>query len=229
MNNKLSILFTPSGCLTADELMQFVNGSLKGSEFIQAQQHIAECDLCADAAEGLSMWLNEKKSVAAIASELTESPGTEVFGLSGNQPDSNTNITSITPPHDFQARADKINERVRQRLHAHALIEKAGNKSLTYKPYAWLAAAATLLLFIVAGYILWMQTQADSKKLAQKPGVNSAMNPKPFGTAGYQELPLPPSQSRSVLTIKYDRKKGDNVPPVLAIVTEEARVDASGK
>jgi TonB family protein len=227
MNNKAPILYTPSGCLTSKALLLFVYGSLKGLELTQAQQHIAECGLCADAAEGLRMWMNENKSVDAIPSELMGNTDTDIFELAGNQPDPDKNRTPANLTGDFQARTDTINERVRQRLHAYDLIEKAGNNRLPYKPYVWLAAAATLLLFIGGGYILWMQTMADSKKLAQKPGINSAFNPKTFGTTGYEALPFPPSQSTSVLTINYDHKKSDKVPPVLAIVTEVTQKVAS--
>jgi len=227
MNNKAPKLYTPSCCLTSKALLLFVNGSLKGLELTQARQHIAECGLCADAAEGLRMWLNENKSVDAILSELTANTDRDIFELPGNQPDPDKNRTPGKLTGDFQARTDTINERVRQRLFTLSLIEEDENKRSPYKPFIWLAAAATLLLFIGGGYILWLQTMADSKKLAQKPGINSSFNPKTFGTTGYEELPFPPSQSTSVLTIKYNRKKSDKVPPVLAIVTEDTHMVAS--
>jgi TonB family protein len=60
-NLKSSALFTPSCCLTADALMQFVSGTLEKAERIKAEQHIAECPLCADAADGLRMWQSDTK------------------------------------------------------------------------------------------------------------------------------------------------------------------------
>ena len=54
--------FTLSGCLTGDALMSFVSGSMKGSDLKNAEQHITECPLCADAADGLRMWLKENAS-----------------------------------------------------------------------------------------------------------------------------------------------------------------------
>ena len=62
MNTKSSAIFTPSGCLTGDALMLLISGSLKGKDLINAQNHIIECPLCADAAEGLEMWLTKTKT-----------------------------------------------------------------------------------------------------------------------------------------------------------------------
>ena len=78
-NNKSLALFTPSGCLTGDALMLFVTGSLSDTDRSSAQQHITECLLCADAADGLKMWLQEQpysiKSSAGSQSEVSGLPG----------------------------------------------------------------------------------------------------------------------------------------------------------
>lgn len=62
MIKKSSAMFMPSGCLTADALMLFVAGSLKGADLVNTEQHVAECPLCADAADGLRMWLRDNKA-----------------------------------------------------------------------------------------------------------------------------------------------------------------------
>jgi TonB family protein len=213
-------LFTPSGCLTGDALMSFVSGSLKGSTLKNAEQHIADCPLCADAADGLRMWLKENTSDKRSKENLAS----EASSLSGEQPSEQSKERNPIKLKTelFHARTNVINNRIRQRLHTYALLESAEEKRLSYKPFVWLAAAATIVLFIGGSYILWMQNQSDSKKLAQKLEMDSTLGQMAIGARGYDTLPYPPSESKSVLTIKYNHKKGVESPPVLAIVTEEA-------
>jgi len=210
----------PSGCLIGDALMSFVSGSLKGSVLKSAEQHIAECPLCADAVDGLRMWLKEntsnagsKENLISVAPELTGKRSSE----HPHQFKSN-----VTKPDLFQARTNVINNRIKQRLYHHALLESEEEKSLSYKPFIWLAAAATIVLFIGGFYVLWLQNQFDNQKLSQKLEMDSTLRLMSIGDRRYDTLPYPPSQSKSVLTIKYNRKKGVQSPPVLAIVTEDA-------
>jgi TonB family protein len=228
MNNMISVLFTPSGCLTGDALLLYVNGTLKGSELIRAQQHVSACALCADAVDGLRLWLSENNSTAPFSSGMMEKTDAESIELTQNQPGIDKNKTQSALPGDFKARTDEINERLRQRLQSHISVEKTEYNRFVHHPLAWLSAAATILLFIGGGYVIWMQRHSDSQELAQKMRLDSILNPIAFGTTGYDALPFPPSQSTAVLTIKYDRKKRDKVPPVLAIVTDGARITASG-
>jgi len=74
----------------------------------------------------------------------------------------------LNPLDEFHTRTDLLNERIKQRLHAHALIEETERKRLSYKPFVWLSAAATLVLFIGGFYVVWIQNQYDKQKLAQK-------------------------------------------------------------
>jgi len=208
MNNKSTILYTPSGCLMSDALLLYVKGTLKGSELTQAQQHVSECALCADAADGLRMWLSDNKSANAFSSETMENSA--AAGTHG------------ALPGDFGARIDKINEQLRRRLHTHSSIGETENKRRLHNPVIWLAAAATILLFIGGAYVIWLQSQYYNQNLAQNPNIDSTT--RFFGTEAYEALPFPPAQSTSVLTIKYDRKKSAKVPPVLAIVAEEAQL-----
>ena len=213
-------LFMPSGCLTGDALMSFVSGSLKGSELKQAEQHIAECPLCADATDGLRIWLKENTS--DTVSERNRA--SEASSLSGEQLSEQSQernpIKSKTEL--FHERIDLINNGIRQRLHTNTLLESSEEKRLSYKPFVWLATAATIVLFIGSSYILWMQNRSDSKKMAHKLEMDSTLGLLTIGTRDYDSLPYPPSETKSVLTIKYNRKKGLESPPVLAIVTENA-------
>jgi TonB family protein len=79
-----------------------------------------------------------------------------------------------------------------------------------------------LVLFIGGSYALWIQNQLDNQKLAQKLKMDSPLRYDISDT-----LPFPPSESKSVLTIVYNRKKGVQTPPVLAIITEEVARAAS--
>lgn len=219
-NTHLVSLFTPSGCLTGDALFQFVSGMLKDAEVAKANQHIAECPLCADAADGLRMWLN-KNSSAGETPEALDYPARELT-VKQSFEHSHKSKSEGTKPNLFQARTNALNYRIRQRLHKQVLAEAENGKSFSYKPFVWLAAAATIVLFIGGFYVLWMQNQSENMKLAQKLEMESSM-----GFDKYDTLPFPPSESKSVLTISYNRRKGVQSPPVLAIVTEEAGRAAS--
>jgi len=168
INKKSTAFFTPSGCLTEDTLMLFVSGTLKGKDQLKAQSHITECAMCSDAADGLRMWMDENKSgheayelSIQVAEDKTpefpHSPG--ILRPKSNKPNGFTKNL-------FHARTDVLNERIRQRLNTHSRLEAAEKKRLSYKPFVWLSAAATILLFIVIGYVLWLQNQLYAEKLA---------------------------------------------------------------
>lgn len=166
-NKKSSALFTPSGCLSGDALMLFVSGSLKSAEFAKARKHIAECPLCSDAVEGLRMWLKENESHIISTSNEKVIPDKELsVGQSFEKEYSEK--SSFKPHKEFHARTDLINERIKQRLHTHSLIEDYEKKGISYKPFVWLAAAATIVLFIGGFYLIWVQNQLDSQMIASK-------------------------------------------------------------
>jgi len=163
-HKKSSVLFMPSGCLTGDTLMLYVSGSLKDPELTLAKRHLADCPLCADAADGLSLWLAEDKSGTAGTSGKDEKFNAELTAELSVEPRNES--PGIKPLNKFHVRTDILNQHIKQRLHAHALIEENENKRLSYKPFVWMAAAATIVLFIGSFYVLWIQTQSDRQKLA---------------------------------------------------------------
>jgi TonB family protein len=168
-NKKSSAMFTPSGCLTGEALMLYVSGSLEDNELQNAQQHVTDCPLCADAADGLRMWLKENKPVqpdTAFSTPLIESETSVASDKHVHAP-SHRNMSNGSGSSLFHSRTNVINDRIKQRLHKHALIEEEEEKRLSYKPFVWLAAAATIVLFIGGFYVLWVQNQFDSQKLAQ--------------------------------------------------------------
>lgn len=185
-NLKLSTLFTSSGCLTGDALALFVSESLKGTEHTTAEKHIAECTLCADAADGLRMWLRENNTDESLEK--------------------------------FHTRTDQINDRLKKSLQTHAIHEATQSKRLLYKPVVWLAAAASIILLVGAGYIFWLQNQHNERFVAQK-------QRKDREAALIAQIPenlaYPPSNSKVILDIKYTNEKGSHVPPVVTIVNED--------
>ena len=223
MNDRIKkppALFTPSGCLTDETLNLFVSGSMEGPELGMAEEHIAGCPLCADAADGLRLWLEANPSIYGI-SENQDSPAPEP---DGEQPFGHSYRLRLdgSKPALFEERTNSLNNHIRQRLQEYKLLEPEPAKRLLYKPFAWLAAAAMLVLFIGGSYVLWIHNQLDNQKLAQKLKMDSPLRYDISDT-----LPFPPSESKSVLTIVYNRKKGVQTPPVLAIITEEVARAAS--
>lgn len=203
-----------SGCLTAETLDLFVSGSIKGSDIELFEQHLSECPLCADAAEGLRLWLKENSST----NENSENPSSASPEFAGEQSFKHSLRlkSQVSKPSLFQDRINSLNSQIWQRIYKHKQVDREPGKRLSYKPFAWLAVAATLVLFIGGFYALWTQNQLDNHKLSQKLKMDSALNFDMYG-----KLPFPPSETKSVLTIVYDRKKGVQAPPVLAILTEE--------
>ncbi len=201
--NRMSpAIFTPSGCLTGEALLQLVNGLLKGKTLSEAQNHIAECPLCADAAEGLKMWLNENKAA------LAES---EKTNASDNHPLASPQKTEATEPIPalFRKRTDVINEHIRKRLYAHGRIEAAEKKRISYQPFVWLSAAATLLLFIVIGYVLWLQNQLYTQTLAKERADQILMLE---GTSNQDTLIVSMLQKHGIPSLTDNEEKGSQKP-----------------
>jgi len=179
--NKSSVLFTPSGCLTGDALILFVAGSLEGSKLKKAEQHLEECPLCADAADGLRLWLSENKhdqpgtadSIPTASPGPSELPHKQAYAQS-YMPKTDGSVAAL-----FHSKTNGLNARIKQHLHAHALAEAEGKKRLSYKPFVWLAAAASIILFIGSFYVLWVQNQSDSLNMAQKSAMEK-VTPQPI-------------------------------------------------
>ena len=220
-NSKNSlVLFTPSGCLAGEALMQFVSETLKGADLISAQQHISECPLCADAAEGLSMWLKENSlqnraihdsagDQDNIASILPAKKPFESMPRSQSD-DVNQNL--------FYNRTALLNEHIRQRIHSRTFREPEETKRLANKPFVWLAVAATIILFIGVGYVLWLQNQQTQSQQAQK----QLRDRETLLIAQIPEtLAYPPSNCTVILNVKYNTEKGRHIPPVVSIVNED--------
>ncbi len=55
MSDELKNIFNNSACLTQNEMLDYLAGRLHGDRLRKAELHIADCELCADAIEGLSL------------------------------------------------------------------------------------------------------------------------------------------------------------------------------
>ena len=207
MMKQSSALFTHSGCLSSEALMQFVAGALPAADQQKADNHIQSCPLCADAADGLRLWLQDK---AAQQSAASGTPATPVTGA-GKQETIPAVIAGTTSAELFSDRVNALNSNIQQRVQAHKREEKSNSKGVIQKPLTWLAAAASILLFITAGYILWMQQMDDKAMIAQQQRENI-----PNTVTAYGEMPSPPA-AQVILTVKYTGKKGAHLPPVVSI------------
>ena len=221
MSKKPPVLFTPSGCLTGDALMLFVNGSLKGVELTNAEQHMAVCPLCADAADGLRMWLKENKSTGAASAEPGEEPEPGKSELTGNQ--AAVKASPYKPGGRFHARTDAINKRIRQRLHSHAIIEASESRRLSYKPFVWIAAAASVVLFIVGFYVVWLQSQLVTVKLAEERASQMLMLQNPVNP---DTLSIIKPGSKTILALNEKREMV--IPPAseqISLNADQSEID----
>ena len=212
IRNQSSALFTPSGCLTSEALMHFVNGSLPGADKQEANNHIDTCPLCADAAEGLRMWLLDNSS---------QQPGAPValpetaHSKAGTLP---VEVGGRASAELFTNRINALNTKIKQRVQAQKGEEEPDTGSTIRKPFTWLAAAASVLLFITAGYILWMQDKDEKSILALQRSEKT-----PAEVTAYGEMPSPPP-AQVILTVKYTGKKGAHLPPVVTIDQDRSPV-----
>ncbi|MCB0804730.1 MAG: zf-HC2 domain-containing protein, partial [Bacteroidales bacterium] len=69
--NRSHTLFTPSGCLTAETLSRYHNGTLSGDEKARVDSHLDSCELCRDALEGLAL-MAEPEKIHEIISEVNQ-------------------------------------------------------------------------------------------------------------------------------------------------------------
>jgi TolA-binding protein len=72
MNNKIKHidLFNRSGCISQDGMIKYLNDTLASEERHIVEMHLLDCELCADATEGLSS-LDEEKRKSLINKDLS--------------------------------------------------------------------------------------------------------------------------------------------------------------
>ncbi|RAJ06856.1 putative zinc finger protein [Chitinophaga skermanii] len=61
MNDNFRDIFEETDCLSQQTLMDYLQGKLSGEELHHVEQHIADCELCSDALEGLQAIKQKEK------------------------------------------------------------------------------------------------------------------------------------------------------------------------
>lgn len=64
------VLFNKRGCLTLEALKVYSDKSLQKEEYLQAGHHLKECELCADALEGIFKSANAERIIAGLRTEI---------------------------------------------------------------------------------------------------------------------------------------------------------------
>ncbi len=64
MNDHFTDIFTETACPTQDQLLAYVQGKLSPEERHEVELHLADCELCSEAVEGLSA-IREKEQIPA--------------------------------------------------------------------------------------------------------------------------------------------------------------------
>jgi TonB family protein len=220
-NNKSSAIFTPSGCLTGDALMLFVSGSLPDSDLQPARQHISECPLCADAADGLKMWLQEQpdsiKPTAGSQSETSELSGKSHFEKG------NKSKSSATAAYKFHTRTEAINDRVKQRVNFHKQVESVQHKRRQIKPYAWIGAAATVVLFVGIYYAIQVQKTFNKLSLVQESEIDEMVAPS--GDHNKANTSDSMHSQAPALALKEEkqsgRKRSSEIPNAIPVISND--------
>lgn len=175
-------LFTASGCLTAGALEKLASGALSPAEVKQAKAHIAGCELCSDALDGIMTWQKQNQVSVYIDNAATSSSRT------GKPKAQNT----------FGNKVNHINERLHDRVKFHRETATMKQTKRIGPVPAWLAVAASVVLF--AGIYLILQQNRPVKE-------NVAVNP-----AEYDEMEILPSAPDSLVKRETPAVIAENKP-----------------
>lgn len=205
--HKSQAMYNPSACPTGEMLLHFVTGSLSHPEDALVMQHIAQCSLCSDAAEGLQKWAQK----AGMEGKVNDQQGV----TAGNSTIyADTPLAATEAATKFNELTSRLNLRLRQRLHEPDPVKPQANIRTLYKPVWWMAAAASVALLVTAGFIVWFQNHPGSNQQAQLQFRKNAENLY----NAYGEMPAPPDNPvTTMLTVQYSSNKGIHVPPVVTI------------
>lgn len=69
MAKSISSIFEESGCLSEKQLMDYLNGRMNEAEMHSIEAHIAGCDFCNEALEGL-MQVGNKEQIPVIIKQI---------------------------------------------------------------------------------------------------------------------------------------------------------------
>jgi TonB family protein len=161
-DNKINSLFTASGCLTTIALEKLASGGLSPAEAKQAKAHIAGCELCSDALDGIMTWQKQNRVSVYVSNEKSS-------------PKSSGKSAS---PVTFGNKVNHINDRLRNRVKFHRETASVKQKRRIGPVPAWFAVAASIVLF--AGiYLILQQNRPSDKGLAEHKQKLSEIKPAP--------------------------------------------------
>jgi TonB family protein len=155
-------LFTPSGCLTGEALSALTAGTLTESELKAASDHLLTCPLCADAAEGMTLWMDQVADNSALTNNNIAQRKTP---KNGNRR-TNRSQAAVKAEDLLHERTSRISQRISSRLHTDA--PATGSRRLAYKPFVWLSVAATILLFVAVYFGVLMQKNISDRLAAER-------------------------------------------------------------
>jgi len=171
-DNRTEPLFTPSGCLTATALEQLAHGALSREALSLAKSHIASCELCADALEGVNAWRNNKS----------------------NSPSGPPLSATAFSSHTASIR-ERLNEKyLNQQSHEPGTITRRLPRRT-----AWIAIAASLLLFVGIYLLFLVNPRFKPSPLAMEKNVSMEKGRD-------QSAPGNDSQSKSTGMSRMDPK-----------------------
>jgi hypothetical protein len=61
MNEEYQDIFTATACPTQQQLLDYVQGRLTGEALHEVEHHLADCEMCSEAVEGLSAFEQKEK------------------------------------------------------------------------------------------------------------------------------------------------------------------------
>ncbi len=69
MNEHFKDIFVATGCPSQQQLLDYVQGRLTPEEQHEVEMHLADCELCSEALEGLSA-IQDKEKIPAMVREM---------------------------------------------------------------------------------------------------------------------------------------------------------------
>lgn len=142
---KILQIFESSACLKADQMLGYLNGSLFQEELRVVELHLASCNLCQDALDGLENHADVKALIDRLSAPLLPPPSnkssvavTESFSPAKNLFPSSSKKTHTTPS-----------------LPKSTFTSKSHNQISREKNLSWLGIGGIAALLLLGGFLFW--------------------------------------------------------------------------
>lgn len=161
-NDNPITLFTASGCLTAEALERYVSGGLPAGDTDRLKAHLADCEFCSVALEGIMEWQKQNT--------VTE--------YHPDAPKHQRTTADVNHNKNFSHRMERVNERLHDRVKFHQEVATEKEKRRVLSVPSWLAVAASIVLF--AGiYLILQHNKPSSESVATEQSGNKTSIPIP--------------------------------------------------